>query len=105
MCRFYHNLRLQREDHCERAGYLHLLRAILCRVSAEGGTLADCSGNSYMYVSHFPCISCITVISQVVRHLPAVQIDVSYDNMWKTRFKTGRADARPDAWRVFDVME
>merc|ERR1719247_3918214 len=62
---------ITRDDHCERAGYLHLLRATLRRVRLAGGSLADCSGKTYMYVSHFPCISCITVISQIVRHLPA----------------------------------
>merc|ERR1712232_48374 len=80
---------ISREDHCERAGYLHLLRAVLHRVSIYGGALQDCSGRTYMYVSHFPCISCMTVISQVVRHLPAVRVEVSYDNMWKTRFPNG----------------
>ena len=50
-------------------------------------------------------ISCITVISQVVRHLPGVRVEVSYDNMWRTRFPEGRQVAKPDAWKIFDVLE
>mmetsp|Transcript_110325 Transcript_110325/g.343953 ORF Transcript_110325/g.343953 Transcript_110325/m.343953 type:complete len:105 (+) Transcript_110325:198-512(+) len=96
---------ISREDHCERAGYLHLLRAVCRRVAAAGGSLEDCDGRTYMYVSHFPCISCVTVISQVIRHLPAVRVEVSYDNMWKTRRPAGRQDAKPDAWKIFEVMD
>eukprot|EP00439_Symbiodinium_sp_Y106_P042250 s2079_g5.t1 len=94
---------IHRDDHCERFCLLHQTRAIARRCGFDG--FDDCSGYVRMYVSHFPCISCIAVICQFVRLFPAVRFELDYDNLWKTRFQSGRRNAKPDAWKIFDVLE
>ena len=45
------------------------------------------------------------VICQFIRLFPAVRFELDYDNMWRTRFEEGRRRAKPDAAKIFDVME
>lgn len=45
------------------------------------------------------------MICQFMRLFPAVRFELDYDNMWRTRFETGRQNASPDAAKIFDVME
>ncbi|CAJ1340766.1 unnamed protein product [Effrenium voratum] len=94
---------IHRDDHCERACLLHHARAIVRRCGYDG--MADCSGYVRMYVSHFPCISCVAVICQFIRFFPSVRFELDYDNMWRTRFEEGRQTAAPEAQNVFDVTE
>lgn len=76
---------INRDDHSERAAFLHLCRAFLKRCGWEGSD--DCSGWIRLYVTHFPCISCVAVTCQFVRFFPAVRLEMDFDNMWKTRFE------------------
>eukprot|EP00933_Yihiella_yeosuensis_P076623 TRINITY_DN86486_c0_g1_i1.p1 TRINITY_DN86486_c0_g1~~TRINITY_DN86486_c0_g1_i1.p1 ORF type:complete len:189 (+),score=11.03 TRINITY_DN86486_c0_g1_i1:57-623(+) len=94
---------INREDHCERFCLLHHLRAIIRRCGFNG--LGDCSGCVKLYVSHFPCISCVSIICQFIRFLPAVRFELEFDNLWQTRFPKGRRSAKVHAQKVFDVME
>lgn len=94
---------IKREDHCERYGFLHTVRALVRRCGYDG--IGECSGSLSMYVSHFPCISCIAIVCQFIRYFPAIRLDVDYDNMWKTRFAHGRAQCGTAAWNIFDVQE
>ena len=45
------------------------------------------------------------MICQFIRLFPAVRFELDYDNMWRTRFEEGRRRAKPDAAKIFDVME
>ena len=45
------------------------------------------------------------MICQFIRLFPAVRFELDYDNMWRTRFEEGRGRAKPDAAKIFDVME
>eukprot|EP00439_Symbiodinium_sp_Y106_P040403 s4486_g4.t4 len=74
-----------REDHAERTALLHLTRAFLKRSGWEASD--DCAGWLKLYISHFPCISCVAVICQFVRFFPAIRLELDFDNMWKTRFE------------------
>lgn len=76
---------INRDDHSERACFLHLVRAFLKRCGWEGSE--DCSGWIRCYITHFPCISCVAVTSQFIRFFPAVRLEMDFDNMWKTRFE------------------
>merc|ERR1711879_543526 len=62
-----------------------LERAVLRRAGWEAAD--DCSGVVQMYCSHFPCISCIAVISQFVRLFPSIRLEMDFDSMWRTRFE------------------
>ncbi|CAE7884343.1 ppiA [Symbiodinium microadriaticum] len=76
---------INREDHAERTALLHLTRAFLKRSGWEASD--DCAGWLRLYISHFPCISCVAVICQFVRFFPAIRLELDFDNMWKTRFE------------------
>lgn len=76
---------INRDDHSERAAFLHLSRLLLKRCGWSGTD--DCSGWLRIYVSHFPCISCVAVTCQFVRFFPAIRLEMDFDNMWKTRFE------------------
>merc|ERR1712083_640765 len=76
---------INRDDHSERAAFLHICRAFLKRCGWEGSD--DCSGTIRLYVSPFPCISCVAVSCQFVRFFPGIRLEMDFDNMWKTRFE------------------
>lgn len=76
---------INRDDHSERAAFLHLSRSLLKRCGWEGSD--NCSGWLRLYITHFPCISCVAVTCQFVRFFPAIRLELDFDNMWKTRFE------------------
>ncbi|CAE7773132.1 ppiA [Symbiodinium pilosum] len=76
---------INRDDHAERMALLHLTRAFLRRSGWQASD--DCAGWLRLYISHFPCISCVAVICQFVRFFPAIRLELDFDNMWKTRFE------------------
>eukprot|EP00927_Polykrikos_kofoidii_P045219 TRINITY_DN39120_c0_g1_i1.p1 TRINITY_DN39120_c0_g1~~TRINITY_DN39120_c0_g1_i1.p1 ORF type:complete len:189 (+),score=30.86 TRINITY_DN39120_c0_g1_i1:122-688(+) len=76
---------ISREDHSERAAFLHITRALIKRCSWEGTD--DCHGTLKMFISHFPCISCVAIACQFVRFFPAIRLQLDFDNMWKTRYE------------------
>ncbi|CAK9108927.1 unnamed protein product [Durusdinium trenchii] len=97
---------IHREDHSERSALLHIARTVLKRCGSQASD--DCSGWLRLYVSHFPCISCVAVIcqaeantwkhmcftrselrglTQFIRFFPAIRLELDFDNMWKTRFE------------------
>ncbi|CAK9108527.1 unnamed protein product [Durusdinium trenchii] len=76
---------IHREDHSERSALLHIARTVLKRCGSQASD--DCSGWLRLYVSHFPCISCVAVICQFIRFFPAIRLELDFDNMWKTRFE------------------
>lgn len=78
---------IHRDDHTERRAILCLCRAIVRRCGYDG--LAGVSGVVKMYIAHFPCISCLAVVSQFIRLLSSVRLELDFDNMWKTRWKYG----------------
>eukprot|EP00746_Dinoflagellata_sp_MGD_P022727 gnl/MRDRNA2_/MRDRNA2_153208_c0_seq1.p1 gnl/MRDRNA2_/MRDRNA2_153208_c0~~gnl/MRDRNA2_/MRDRNA2_153208_c0_seq1.p1 ORF type:complete len:182 (+),score=30.58 gnl/MRDRNA2_/MRDRNA2_153208_c0_seq1:137-682(+) len=94
---------INRDDHAERYGFLFTTRAMIRRCGYDATD--DCSGCIRMYISHFPCISCVAIFCQFIRFFPGVRLEMDFDNMWKTRFDHGRKDAKPDAWKIFDVQE
>eukprot|EP00929_Paragymnodinium_shiwhaense_P008402 TRINITY_DN112360_c0_g1_i1.p1 TRINITY_DN112360_c0_g1~~TRINITY_DN112360_c0_g1_i1.p1 ORF type:complete len:191 (-),score=29.24 TRINITY_DN112360_c0_g1_i1:586-1158(-) len=76
---------ISREDHAERTAFLHIARALLRRSGWDHSD--DLSGWIKMYVSHFPCISCVAVSAQFLRFFPAIRLQMDFDNMWKARYE------------------
>merc|ERR1712232_1196358 len=70
-----------RDDHAERAALLSVLARATQLAAVQ--PLAEISGLVRLYVSHFPCISCIAVLGQLKRQLPAVVAEVAFDDAWE----------------------
>lgn len=76
---------INRDDHSERAAFLHVVRAWTKRCGFHDTDA--CSGWIRLFITHFPCISCLAVTCQFVRFFPAVRLQIDFDNMWKTRYE------------------
>ncbi|CAE8590635.1 unnamed protein product [Polarella glacialis] len=48
--------------------------------------LVKCRGAVRIYISQYPCISCLGVMCQAARHCPMIAFAVDFDNAWKTHF-------------------
>lgn len=76
-------LHVERSGHAERRALIGLLRMV---VSTFHQTKFDgwevISGVVELYVTHFPCVSCLVAIAQFTRRLPRVQVWVEFDNAW-----------------------
>lgn len=88
-------LQVPRKGHAERRALVSLLRMA---AAAFGGVeaLPSVRGIVQLYVTHYPCISCLAVIAQFVWRLPGVSLYVDFDNAWKTwkeRSEESRASA------------
>lgn len=78
-------LQVSRDDHAERTVLLEFMKAIMiAEASLDGGT---CSSNLRMrwagvlrlYITHFPCLSCMAVLCQFSRRFPGVQLEIAFD--------------------------
>lgn len=74
-----------RGGHAERVAMLTCVRTMLCLIgdlspACKPADLASCmSGNVWLYVSHWPCISCLAVFSQFAALCPGVRLRVTWD--------------------------
>lgn len=89
----------ERMGHCERQAFLEVLLRIVVavrhstsqepdalstgRFDGSGGVAVE--GFLQLYVVHFCCISCLSVLCHVARRLPGVRLHVEYDDCWRTR--------------------
>merc|ERR1719401_1547512 len=89
----------RRDDHCVRSGFLHQTRAMIRRCGYDGTD--DCSGTIQMYISHFPCISCIAIFCQFIRFFPGVRLEMDFDDMLQPSVGD---TLKPNAWKVQEVM-
>lgn len=58
---------MARDDHAERAALLSVTALLLKTCKAGTGALAHVTGTVRLYVSHFPCLSCVAVLGQFSR--------------------------------------
>ena len=65
-----------RSGHAERSALLHIAADWLQEGHPERGL--DFQGKIYLYVTHYPCISCICVIAQFKRLFPKLQFHLAY---------------------------
>mmetsp|Transcript_74741 Transcript_74741/g.210746 ORF Transcript_74741/g.210746 Transcript_74741/m.210746 type:complete len:318 (+) Transcript_74741:141-1094(+) len=73
---------LSRDDHAERAALLIVVAALFRAGPIGTSQLAEVSGSLRLYVSHFPCISCLAVLGQFKRLLPELALAVAFDDAW-----------------------
>jgi hypothetical protein len=89
-----------RLGHCERQALLEVILMVIATVaSSRPDTIPDAiqsgifdgsrgvavSGSIHLFVAHFCCISCLSVLCHFSRRLPGVQVHVDYDDCWRTR--------------------
>lgn len=92
-----------RQGHCERQALLEVIFAVIVAArSAEGDVALNAptalqsgyfgdgdgvcvAGEIRLYVAHFCCISCLSVMCHFARRMPCVQLYVDYDDCWQTR--------------------
>ncbi|CAK9117626.1 unnamed protein product [Durusdinium trenchii] len=78
---------LRRDSHPERLALLELLSALEVECGEEQevslhGRLQRCEGHVRIYVSQYPCVSCLAVFCQFRRWCPQIQMEVAFDNAW-----------------------
>merc|ERR1712183_676749 len=71
-------LQIPRRGHAERRAMLAVLRKAASRIGEEAW--GRVCGRLLLYVSHYPCISCLVVFAQMSRHLPKVRLVVDFDD-------------------------
>jgi len=63
-------------DHAERVALLSLLRTIVSNLTANW---EECTGTMQLYVSHFPCISCVALFCQLTS-CSGIKLEVDFDS-------------------------
>mmetsp|Transcript_57640 Transcript_57640/g.106052 ORF Transcript_57640/g.106052 Transcript_57640/m.106052 type:complete len:230 (+) Transcript_57640:196-885(+) len=74
---------MARDDHAERAALLWVTAFVLNGCRAGTGVLGELVGAVRLYISHFPCLSCVAVLGQFARHMPMPRFEVAYDDAWE----------------------
>lgn len=72
---------VRRDMHPERVALLELFEQVLCSDPGEA-SLADLQGSVCVYVSQYPCVSCLGVLCQAARRCPGTTFAVDFDNAW-----------------------
>ncbi|CAJ1407874.1 unnamed protein product [Effrenium voratum] len=76
---------LRRDMHPERLALLELLEHLRAEEGEdEERLLQRCEGRVQVYVSQYPCVSCLAVFCQFRRRCPNIQLEVAFDNAWTT---------------------
>ncbi|CAE8669265.1 unnamed protein product, partial [Polarella glacialis] len=73
---------IRRDAHPERLALLELFEEIGGRQEEMRGALAGCRGWVQVYVTQYPCLSCLAVFCQFCRRCPQTQLEVDFDNAW-----------------------
>lgn len=77
---------IKRDMHPERVALLELLDN--AGKVIEGGVGAikkeGLEGRINIYVSQYPCISCLGIFCQLMRWCPKVELEIDFDNAWAT---------------------
>lgn len=74
---------MARDDHAERAALLCVVLAALDECRAGAAALVELVGSVWLYVTHFPCMSCLAVLGQFARHVPCPSLEASFDDAWR----------------------
>lgn len=85
------------EAHPERGALLTLLSGAASRWGggAKSETVFDrLFGKALIYGSNHPCVSCIGVFCQFMRHVPGVQLECEFDSAWHSC----AGQSRPITW-------
>mmetsp|Transcript_18782 Transcript_18782/g.33649 ORF Transcript_18782/g.33649 Transcript_18782/m.33649 type:complete len:163 (+) Transcript_18782:2-490(+) len=90
----------ERLGHCERQALVEVFLSIIAAVRSvdANSTVGALSSGSFdgfggvsvhgeirLYVAHYCCISCLSVLCHFSRRVPNVQVFVDYDDCWMTR--------------------
>lgn len=74
---------MSRDDHAERAALLHVLINALEVCGLDDGGLFEFTGEVRLYISHFPCVSCLGVLGQFARLMHSALLLVAFDDAWE----------------------
>lgn len=74
---------MARDDHAERAALLHVLINALDACGSDHGVLGEITGKVRLYISHFPCVSCLGVLGQFARLMHSAVLEVAFDDAWE----------------------
>lgn len=76
-------LQVPRNAHAERRALIDILRSISRSFAfGQSESWSGVRGEVRLYASHYPCISCLTVLAQFARRLPLVCVTMAFDNAW-----------------------
>jgi len=73
---------MARDDHAERGALLWVVLRALDACRAGTGALSELAGSVRLYVSHFPCMSCLAVLGQFARLAPCASLEAAFDDAW-----------------------
>ncbi|CAE7402074.1 aidB [Symbiodinium necroappetens] len=83
---------LRRDTHPERLALLELMHAMAQAEADETleelsdqslrDFLKKCEGAAQVYVSQYPCVSCLAVFCQFKHRCPKIGLEVAFDNAW-----------------------
>lgn len=76
---------IARDDHAERAAMLSVTASLFNACQADVRALAQVTGTVRLYVSHFPCLSCVAVLGQFSRLASSLELEAAYDDAWDDR--------------------
>lgn len=85
---------IKRDMHPERVALLELIDEAARAGIAGEDSLRALRGSVRMYVSQYPCVSCLGVFCQLVRRCPCVTLEVDFDSAWSTHFGQPRHESR-----------
>eukprot|EP00747_Dinoflagellata_sp_TGD_P130656 gnl/TRDRNA2_/TRDRNA2_174855_c1_seq1.p1 gnl/TRDRNA2_/TRDRNA2_174855_c1~~gnl/TRDRNA2_/TRDRNA2_174855_c1_seq1.p1 ORF type:complete len:329 (+),score=31.04 gnl/TRDRNA2_/TRDRNA2_174855_c1_seq1:634-1620(+) len=71
---------MARDDHAERAALLSLTSLVLDACNAGSDVLCEVTGSLRLYVSHFPCLSCVAVLGQFAHIAPRLRLEIAFDD-------------------------
>lgn len=73
---------MARDDHAERAAMLSVVWTVLQECRSGTAALGHVNGMLRLYISHFPCMSCVAVLGQLARHAPCAKFEIAFDDAW-----------------------
>lgn len=73
---------VMRANHAERGALLWVTAAARNAFSICDSQFAELAGTLQLYVSHFPCMSCLSVLGQFARLASHVTLEAAFDDAW-----------------------
>jgi len=71
-----------RANHAERAALLWVTAAVRNAFSICESQFVEVTGTLQLYASHFPCMSCLSVLGQFARLASHVALEAAFDDAW-----------------------
>eukprot|EP00927_Polykrikos_kofoidii_P016344 TRINITY_DN17378_c0_g1_i1.p1 TRINITY_DN17378_c0_g1~~TRINITY_DN17378_c0_g1_i1.p1 ORF type:complete len:887 (+),score=111.98 TRINITY_DN17378_c0_g1_i1:184-2844(+) len=85
-------LQVPRGGHAERQALIELLRTAARSFGSGEGAWSQTQGKVELYATHYPCISCLSVLARCARLLPRVDFVVEFDDAWLAWQERGSSD-------------